>query len=247
MHLPPSNSLSIMYCKALRVFALFFFDNIFIFSPDMESHKPHLLDIAIRLNAFGLTLNMDKTSLGLSHIEVLGYHLSADGILPLKDKVSAMKNFPLPTTVKSLRQFLGMVTYQRRFLQNPAQLLQPLNNLLQDKVKNNDLVAWNDAAIQAFIDIYRALSKISYLAHLKASAKLQLKCDASGLAIGAILEQVHEGKIEPLGYFSKALHGPQMKFSTYDLELLSVYSSVKYFEHLLLDKPFTILTHRRAS
>ena len=70
-----------------------FVDDIFIFSRDMTSHKHHLHDIANRLSAYGLTLNMAKCSLGLSEITVLGYKLSQNGIVPLEGKIIAMKDF----------------------------------------------------------------------------------------------------------------------------------------------------------
>ena len=227
-------------------FCFAFIDDLFIFSPDLASHKRHLLEIANRLNAYGLTLNMSKTSLGLSEIEVLGYHLSANGILPLQDKVAAIKKFPKPKSVKSLRRFLGMVTYQRRFIKNAAELLQPLNDLLHGKVQNNDPVMWTNSAEQAFIVIKEALSNVCHLAHPKESAQLYLRCDASGIAVGSVLEQLDDDEITPLGYFSKALNGPQKRYSTYDLELLSAYLSVKYFEHLLLDKHFILFTDHKS-
>ena len=232
--------------RGTESFCFSFIDDIFIFSQDLKQHKAHLLDIANRLDAYGLTLNMSKTSLAQSEIEVLGYQLSPKGILPLQNKVTAIEKFPLPTTVKSLRQFLGMVTYQRRFLKNAAGLLQPLNDLLQGKVRNTDLINWTDSAKAAFLDTKMALQNITTLAHPDDKAELQLKCDASGVAVGAILEQSRDGKVETLGYFSKALHGPQTRYSTYDLELLSVYLSVKYFEHLLYDRHFVIYTDHKS-
>ena len=86
-----------------------FVDDIFIFSKTLNAHKRHLHDIANRLNAYGLTLNIKKCILGVNKIDVLGYRLSADGILPLPDKISAIKNFPQPTTIKELRRFLGLI------------------------------------------------------------------------------------------------------------------------------------------
>ena len=53
--------------------------DIFIFFRDMTSHKHRLHNIANRLNAYGLTLNMAKCSLGLSEVAVLGYKLSQNG------------------------------------------------------------------------------------------------------------------------------------------------------------------------
>ena len=40
-------------------------------------HKKHLLEIANRLNSYGLTLNMNKCVLGASQLNVLGYKLNA--------------------------------------------------------------------------------------------------------------------------------------------------------------------------
>ena len=171
--------------------------------------------------------------------------MSLEGILPFQNKVSAIEKFSLPATVKSLRQFLGMMTYQRRFLKNAAEFLRPLNDLLQGKVKNTDRIKRTDSAKHAFLNTKLALKDITILAHPHDQAQLQLKCDASGVAVGAILEQSYKGKVETLGYFSKALHGPQTRYSTYDLELLSVYLSIKYFEHYLIDRPFIIyLDHK---
>ena len=38
----------------------------------------------------------------------------------------------------------------------------------------------------------------------------------------------------------------QRHYSTFDLELLSVYSAIKYFEYILLDKSFTVYTDNKA-
>ena len=206
----------------------------------MTSHRHHLHDIANRLNAYGLTLNMAKCSLSLSEITVLGYKLSQNGIVFLEDKIIIIKKFPTPSTVKELRRFLGLVTYQRRFLNNAAFILNPLNFLLKDHVKNDDVLDWNAQATDAFLKIKDHLANTSHLAHPKPNAVLLLKCDATNVSLGACLEQVYDDKTEVLGYFFKSLQDPQKRYSTYDLKLLSVFSSVKYFEYMLLDKKFVI-------
>ena len=81
----------------------------------------------------------------------------------------------------------------------------------------------------------------AYLAH----PKLQLKTDASATSLGGVLEQIYDNKIEALGYYSKSLTNAQKHYSAYDLELLNVYSNVKYFEYMLLDKPFVIFTDNK--
>ena len=66
------------------------------------------------------------------------------------------------------------------------------------------------------------------------------------MALGAVLEQVYDGKIELLGYFSKSLQGAHTRYSTFGLELLSVYLSVKHLNHMLLDKKFVIYTDHKS-
>ena len=71
------------------------------------------------------------------------------------------------------------------------------------------------------------MANVAYLAHPFENASLSLRTDASNIALGAILEQTIDNNTEVLGYFSKTLTDAQRHYSTYDLELLSVYSAVK--------------------
>ena len=48
------------------------------------------------------------------------------GVLPLQEKVAAVRAFPTPTTVKALQEFVGMVTYYHRFLPHIAATMDPL-------------------------------------------------------------------------------------------------------------------------
>ena len=160
-------------------------------------------------------------------------------------KIAAVKNFSEPVTIKELCQFLGLVSYQRRFIKNTAELLSPLQDYLKGKVKNETKISLNCNALQTFKKVKEIIANLSYLAHPKAYAKLQLKKDASATSLDGVLEQIYDDKIEVLSCYSKSLIDAQKHYSTYDLELLSVYSNVRYFEYMLLDKPFVIFTYNK--
>ena len=103
----------------------------------------------------------------------------------------------------------------------------------------------NCNALQAFKKVKKIIANLAYLAHTKAYAKLQLKTDASATSLGGVLEQIYDNIIEVLGYYSKSLKDVQKHYSTYDLELLSVYSNVKYVEYVLFNKTFVIFTDNK--
>ena len=42
-------------------------------------------------------------------------------------RVSAVKDFPAPTSVKEVRQFVGLISYYRRFIKSFAHIAQPLH------------------------------------------------------------------------------------------------------------------------
>ncbi len=72
------------------------------------------------------------------------------------------------------------------------------------------------------------------------SSKLVLTCYASGLACGAVLEQIVpvDGRIEhqPLAFYS------QLHWSPYDKELFAIYSAVDHFHDLTEGRELCIFT-----
>ena len=78
-----------------------------------------------KLQQQGLVLNEEKCVLGASQVEYLGHLITATGISPLPERVTAITRYPRPTTVRGLQTFLGMANFYRRFLRGAAQLQMP--------------------------------------------------------------------------------------------------------------------------
>ena len=157
--------------------------------------------------------------------------------------VEAIERLPLPTNIRELRQALGLINFQRRFIKDAAGILAPLTKHLQGHVKNQDKINLDENAKQAFAKIKKKLAEITGLAHPRADAKLRLYTDASTQAIGGVLvQQLPDSSEQALAYFSRALNDTQQRYSIFDLELLATFSAVKHFEYFLLDQRFTIIT-----
>jgi hypothetical protein len=81
-------------------------DDILVHSRDHEQHLKSLEEVLWRLRKYGLKLNLDKTIIGARTVQYLGYTLSEQGVTLSKDKLAAIKDFPMPKSPKAVREFL---------------------------------------------------------------------------------------------------------------------------------------------
>ncbi len=63
---------------------------------------------------------------GTAAAEFLGHHVSAADTTPIASNIEAIQHHLLPTTVKELQGFLGVVGFYRRFIPAMAKILRPL-------------------------------------------------------------------------------------------------------------------------
>ena len=97
-------------------FAMGYLDDIIIYSKSKEEHLQHLEEIFERLCKAGLKLILQKCSFFKKHIQYLGHLISDEGIQPLPEKLESIRNMPIPTSAKHVKQFLGLVGYYRKFV-----------------------------------------------------------------------------------------------------------------------------------
>lgn len=224
-------------------FASCYIDDVIVASSSQKEHMEHLRIIFQRLRDYGLTINVAKCDFAKPSVKFLGHQISEDGISPFPSKVDAITNFPKPTTHKELRKFIGMVNYYRKFLPHAALYQSHLHDLINGSKKTDKRpLRWNDEANSSFNKCKEELINATFLAFPSDDAHLVLNVDASNFGIGAVLQQVVGGLLQPLGFFSKKLSSTQSKYKTYDRELLAAYQAVKHFRYMLDGRIFTILT-----
>ena len=233
-------------CRGLD-FLFVYIDDVCVASKSVEEHYMHLKILFERFKKHGIIINPSKCVFGAPEIDFLGHRITSSGIQPLPEKVTAINSFPLPKTIKELRSFLAMLNFYRKFLPRGAMNQSSLNNFLKGTTKKHDTkeVPWTDDTIKYFQICKQELVDATFLAHPVPNAKLELKVDASNFAVGGVLEQLVNNSRQPLCFFTKRLTSTEMKYSTYDRELLAIYKSIKYFRHYLEARQFIIFTDHR--
>lgn len=227
-------------------FIFCYIDDICVASKNDTEHKMHLRLIFEKLREHGLTINAAKSAFGKSSIEFLGHRITPDGMQPLPNKVDAIKNFQIPETAKSLKRFLAMINFYRRFIPHAVENQMILQKLIIGNKKNdNTKIKWTNVERTAFENCKQDLSNSSLLAYPSSDAKLALCVDASDIAVGAVLHRVTKGKTEPLGFYSKKFTSAEQRYSTYDRELTAIFQGVKHFRHLLEAREFTVYTDHK--
>ncbi|GFX42565.1 hypothetical protein TNCV_261001 [Trichonephila clavipes] len=228
-------------------FCFVYLDDILCYSENAEEHRSHLRTIFQRLSSYGLKLNISICVFGVTELIFLGHLITPDGIKPLPDKVQAVLDYKQPETVGSLRKFLGLLNFYRRFLPKAAEQQYLLSEFLKGSKgkKDSKPLNWSSEAITAFQRCKQALADAALLAHPSPSAPLALHVDASDYATGGALHQVVDSELQPLAFFSRKLTSSEKTYSAYDRELLAIYSAIRHFRHMLEARDFTVFTDHK--
>ncbi|CAH8618677.1 unnamed protein product [Schistosoma mattheei] len=219
-----------------------YIDDLLIASSNVDEHYQHLTLLFQRLSDNGIVVNPDKCELGKREIIFLGHVIKQEGILPCEDKVQAIKEYNVPSSLKELKAFLGLVNFYRRFIPHAAERLRPLTDLLRGNPRRLEM---NDSARTAFTEIKTALAQATLLAHPDPSATLSIAVDASDVAIGAVMQQNISGSWQPLEFFSRRLTTTETRYSAFGRELLAAYCAIKHFRHAVEGRRFILFTDHK--
>ena len=226
-------------------FCYTYIDDLLIASSSPEEHEQHIQLVFQRLSDYGIIVNPSKCQFGATSLQFLGHLIDSDGIRPLEEKVQVVRDFPLPTSHRKLREFLGLINFYHRFIPHAADLLHPLNQLLTSHKEGSRTVSWTDEARKAFETAKDALVKATLLTHPQLNGQLAIMTDASDAAVGAVLQQKVGIQWCPISYFSKKFKPAETRYSTFDRELLAIYLAIRHFRHMVEGRQFCVFTDHK--
>lgn len=219
-----------------------YLDDIVVCSKTFEEHIALLKEVARRLRDANLTISSEKSKFCRKQINYLGFVINEDGWNVDPEKTDSIVKFPIPTTRRELQRFLGLCNWYRRFIAGFSELAAPLTDLTKSRVK----FRWTSEAEESFWKLKSALVSAPVLAMPDYSMPFAIACDASDVAIGAVLTQQFEGEEHPISYFSQKLTMAERKYSVTQRECLAVIRAIEKFRGYIEGVHFTVFCDHAA-
>jgi hypothetical protein len=135
------------------------------------------------------------------------------------EKVKAIAEWALPTTVKGVRGFLGFANFYRRFIPDFSAVVRLLTNLTHKDME----FRWSNECYRAFEKMKKLFIEGPILAMFNPLRTTVVEADSSGYDVGGVLSQIDDkGILRPCAYYSKKNALAKCNYKIYDKELLAV-------------------------
>ena len=163
----------------------------------------------------------------------LGHIVGRAGLACNPEKLSAVRAWHAPGSVKQVCQFVGFVGYYRRFIHNYAELSEPLVDL----TRKGAVFAWTSVRQEAFKTLKSCLLQAPILGLPTEDDRFVLDMDANQL----------QGDWEVvIAYTSRSLRQSQRRYCTTCREMLAAITTCTHFHSYLRGAQFTLRTDHRS-
>jgi hypothetical protein len=209
------------------------FNDILIYNSSWSEHLRHVRLVLEQLQVHQLFVKRSKCVFGARSVGYLGHVISAVGIAMDASKVRAIIDWLVPRTVRTIRAFLGLTRYYRRFIRDYDVIATPLTALLK-----KDVFRWSPEAEGAFRALQQALTVALVLQLSAFEEDFIVECDASGTGFGVVL---HQGR-GSIAFFSRSITPRQAKLAAYEHELIGLVQAVRHWRSYLWGCTFIVRT-----
>ncbi|KAK1698822.1 hypothetical protein QYE76_015519 [Lolium multiflorum] len=176
-----------------------FMDDFSVYGNSFDSCLRNLDKVLQRCEETNLVLNWEKCHFMVNEGIVLGHKISERGIEVDRAKVEAIEKMPYPRDVKGIRSVLGHAGFYRRFIKDFSKISKPLTNLLQKDVP----FVFDDDCKEAFETLKKALTSAPIVEPPDWNLPFEIMCDASDFAVGAVLGQRVDKKLNVIHYANR--------------------------------------------
>ena len=220
-----------------------YLDDILVTGHSEQEHLENLERVLTRLEGYGLKLKNSKCEFMRTSVEYLGHVIDKEGVHKATSKVDQILDMPIPRDVTSLRSFLGMLNYYRRFIPNLAAAITPLTALLE---KSHKSFQWSSEADKAFRKAKQLLQDSGFLVHFDPELPVTIATDASPTGIGAVLSHIMpNGEERPVQFASRSLTKAERGYPQIEREALAIVYAMKKFHMFIYGRRFILITDNK--
>jgi transposase InsO family protein len=202
-------------------FCTAYLDDILIYSEDPLKHQDHVKKVLQRLQDAGLQVDLKKCEFGVTRTKYLGFIISTSGLEVDPEKVSVVRSWTYPGSVKGVQSFLGFCNFYRRFIKDYGIIAKPLVHL----TKNNVPFRFTRECEDAFDHLKHTLTSAPLLRHYQQNLPCLVETDASDGVVAGVLSQQHGEDWFPVAFFSKTMLPAELNYAVHDKEMLAIIRS----------------------
>ena len=200
-----------------------YFDDTHLETATFEEHKVILKEYLQLLRQYRIKLNIQKSTFFQRKVQFLGVVIDGKQVTVSPKRVAAISQLSNPTDKDELRSRLGIFGYNRRFIQNYAQVSAPLTHLLRQDAP----FKWEKSEQDAYDKLKAVMSNPPALRLYSPLLNNRVCTDASYQGLGVALYQHNQQdpetcRFQPIAFASRKLKSSEEKLPVYYLGCLGL-------------------------
>ena len=170
-----------MFQKQIGTSMEVYIDDMLVKSTMAKLHIAHLTEAFQILKEYNMKLNLAKCAFGVSTGKFLGFIVNNRGIEANPNKIKAMLDMPLPSSIKEVQRLTGRIAALSRFVSRASDKCQPFFQVLKKAFQ------WDAHCEEAFTALKTYLSSPPILVSPSEGELLTLYLAVSDFSTSAVL------------------------------------------------------------
>jgi hypothetical protein len=221
--------MDIILAKLLTMGCVFVYaDDILIAGDNLDKLRYWTREVLEVMRTNRLSCKPIKCQLEQRSVTYLGMIIGQGQTAINLKKAAAIAEWLTPTSLKEVQSFLGTCNFWWKFIQGFSVITHPLHDL----IKKDTPFEWTAERQQAFDALKYMITTALVLKTPCEDLPYLMEMDASGVALGAVLSQKHDGSWYPVDFHSRSLTPAGRNYPTHDAELLAIIDLFKVWHHL---------------
>jgi hypothetical protein len=194
--------MDILFQKVLTSGRVFIYvDNVLIASNDLEELCYWMHEVLTIMRESRLLCKPIKCQFEQWSIKYLGTIIGYGQTAINPKKAEVIAEWPTPWNLKDMQLFLGTCNFWWKFIRGFSMIMHPLHDL----VKKGIPFEWTEECQAVFSTLKHMITTAPVLCIPQEDLLYLVETDASGVALGTVLSQQHEGSWHPVDFHSWSL------------------------------------------